>query len=194
MQQLLQHRKRASSRQPPSAPPPPFLTEEQQDEEVSKLELASHRQALFQSLSLALVLAASSLFFARRVASGSSLSLRLFRSSSSLSSQLLDALAAVSLAGSSAFAADSCFHRIEGRRRKELLLVASFASALLVALSWALAFLLSPKPLPPPRLYAWLPFPSLLGALAAWRLSKSLEEVSEGIEEMRRARYRLKGA
>lgn len=191
--QLL-HRKRAS-RQQPSAPPPPFLTEEQQDEEVSKLELASQRQARFQSLSLTLVLAASSFGLALRVASGSSLSLRLFPSSRS---RLLDALAAASLAGSSVFAADSCFHRI-GCRRRKLLLAASVTSALLVAISWALAFLLSSssssrQPLPPPRFFAWLPFPSLLGALAAWRLSKSLEEVSEGIEEMRRARYRLKGA
>ena len=187
------HRKHASS---PASSSPPLLTEEQQDEEVSKLELASQRQARFQSLSLTLVLAASSFGLALRVASGSSLSLRLFPSSRS---RLLDALAAASLAGSSVFAADSCFHRI-GCRRRKLLLAASVTSALLVAISWALAFLLSSsssrQPLPPPRFFAWLPFPfpSLLGVLAAWRLSKSLEEVSEGIEEMRRARYRLKGA
>lgn len=171
---------------------PSFLDESEQDDEIRALELASQWQARSQSLALALVLAAASAFFAARV-----LSLR-FVASSSLASSALDALAAASLAGSSLVAAtassSSSSSSSSSRRRRAVLFAASLTSASLVALAWAGAFLFFAPRLPPPRFYAWLPFPSLLGALAAWWLSRSIEDVTRGIEEMKRERYRLKGA
>lgn len=174
---------------------PSFLDESEQDDEIRALELASQWQARSQSLALALVLAAASAFFAARVARV--LSLR-FVASSSLASSALDALAAASLAGSSLVAAtassSSSSSSSSSRRRRAVLFAASLTSASLVALAWAGAFLFFAPRLPPPRFYAWLPFPSLLGALAAWWLSRSIEDVTRGIEEMKRERYRLKGA
>jgi len=82
-----------------------------------------------------------------------------------------------------------------------MVLAASSAAALLVALSWTLSLALvlsssssSSSQLPPPRLFAWLPFPSLLGALAVRKFSASRAEAETGVAEMKAARYRLKGA
>lgn len=172
-------------------PPPPFLDETEQEQELASLVLALQGQALCHSVALALVLAAASAFFCARVARGLSLQLVPL---GTCSSSALDALAAASLACSSAAAAASA-RASQSRRRITVLSAVALASASLVALSWAAASVFPrTSTLPPLRFYAWLPFPSLLGALAARWLSRSIEGVALGIEEMKKERYRLKGA